>query len=404
MARENLVASASDTAPARGSLIYDPRVRGLFFQALLVLVVGYMIYEAASNAAANLRASGIASGFGFLNNTASFPINQTLVSYAATDTYGRAFLVGLLNTLLVAAIGIVLATILGFIVGIARLSPNWLISKIAMVYVEAIRNLPLLLQLYFWYNAVRSVLPDARNAWEFGAGFYLSNRGLTTPMPVYGEGAWLIPAALGLGILGTILFRTWAHRQQAETGRQYPVGLVALGFIVGLPLLTWLVLTAVAVNPVTFEVPTKSRFNLVGGLQLFPEFVALLLGLTTYTAAFIAEVVRAGILAVSHGQTEAARSLGLSPGHTLRLVVVPQAMRVIIPPLTSQYLNLTKNSSLAVAIGYPDLVHVFMGTTLNQTGQAIEVILITMLVYLTISLLTSAFMNWYNSRMAIVER
>jgi general L-amino acid transport system permease protein len=403
MARENLVASASDTAPARGSLIYDPRVRGLFFQALLVLIVGYAIYEAASNAAANLRASGIASGFGFLNNTASFPINQTLVSYAATDTYGRAFLVGLLNTLLVAAIGIVLATILGFIVGIARLSPNWLISKIAMVYVEAIRNLPLLLQLYFWYNAVRSVLPDARNAWEFGAGIYLSNRGLTTPMPVYGEGAWLIPAALGLGILGTILFRAWAHRQQAETGRQYPVGLVALGLIVGLPLLTWIVLTAVAANPVTFEVPTKSRFNLVGGLQLFPEFVALLLGLTTYTAAFIAEVVRAGILAVSHGQTEAARSLGLSPGHTLRLVVVPQAMRVIIPPLTSQYLNLTKNSSLAVAIGYPDVVSI-ANTSLNQTGRAVECIAIIMAVYLTLSLTTSALMNWYNARVAIKEK
>jgi general L-amino acid transport system permease protein len=385
-------------------LIYDPRVRGLFFQALLVVVVGYMIYEAATNAAQSLRAQGIASGFGFLDNTASFAINQTLVPYAATDTYGRAFIVGLLNTLLVAAIGIVLATILGFLIGIARLSTNWLVSKIAMVYVEVIRNLPLLLQLYFWYNAVRSVLPDARNAWEFGAGFYLSNRGLTTPMPVYGPGASLIPLALALGIVGTLLFRAWARRRQAETGRQYPVGFVALALIVGLPLLIWIVQTAVSVNPVTFEVPTKSRFNLVGGLQLFPEFVALLLGLTTYTAAFIAEVVRAGILAVSHGQTEAARSLGLSPGHTLRLVVVPQAMRVIIPPLTSQYLNLTKNSSLAVAIGYPDLVHVFMGTTLNQTGQAIEVIFITMLVYLTISLLTSAFMNWYNSRMAIVER
>jgi general L-amino acid transport system permease protein len=399
-----LVASASEHAPARGSLIYDPRVRGLFFQVLLVLVVGFAIYEAATNAAENLRARGIASGFGFLNNTASFPINQTLIPYATTDTYARAFLVGLLNTLLVASIGVVLATIVGFIVGIARLSPNWLLSKLAMVYVEALRNLPLLLQLFFWYNAVRSVLPEARNAWDFGAGIFLSNRGLTTPMPVFGSDAWLIPAALGLGLVGALLFRAWARQRQAATGRQAPVGLVALGLIIGLPLLTWLALTALAENPISFEMPARSRFNLTGGLQLFPEFVALLLGLTTYTAAFIAEVVRAGILAVSGGQTEAARALGLTPGQTLRQVVIPQAMRVIIPPLTSQYLNLTKNSSLAVAIGYPDLVHVFMGTTLNQTGQAIEVILITMLVYLVISLVTSALMNVYNRRVAIVER
>jgi general L-amino acid transport system permease protein len=399
------VASAADPTPSRGSLFYDPRVRGAFFQVLLVLVVGFLIYEAATNAIANLRAARIASGFGFLNNIAGFDVNQALIPFsAAASTYGDAFIVGLLNTLLVASIGIVLATILGFIVGIARLANNWLVRKVATVYVEVIRNLPLLLQLLFWYNAVLTALPQARNSVNLGAGFFLNVRGLTMPRPIIGANAGTVVIALAVGIVLTLVIRHWAKKRQAATGQQFPIGLTALGLIIGLPALVWAGFAATGVNPIGFDVAQQGRFNLTGGTQLYPEFVALLLGLTTYTAGFIAEVVRAGILAVSKGQTEAASALGLRPGKTLRLVVIPQAMRVIIPPLTSQYLNLTKNSSLAVAIGYPDLVQIFAGTVLNQTGQAIEVIFITMLVYLTISLITSGLMNIYNSRVALVER
>ena len=391
--------------PARASLLYDPRLRAIVYQVALTATVVFLVYTAATNAIANLRAARIASGFGFLNTTSGFDINQTLIPYsAAGSTYGEAFIVGLLNTLLVASIGIVLATVLGFVVGIARLSKNWIVAKLAMIYVEVIRNLPLLLQLLFWYVAVLAALPSPRQAVNVGDAFFLSNRGLVLPGPIFHSGARLIPAALLIGLVATFFFARWARRVQEETGRQYPVGLTALGLIVGLPALVWLLVAATVGNPITFDVPRLQGFNFRGGMQVFPEFVALLVGLVTYTAGFIAEVVRAGILAVSKGQTEAASALGLRPGHTLRLVVIPQAMRVIIPPLTSQYLNLTKNSSLAVVIGYPDLVQIFMGTVLNQTGQAIEVVAITMAVYLTISLVTSAVMNVYNRRMAIVER
>jgi general L-amino acid transport system permease protein len=395
----------SQTSPPKKSVLYDPKVRGVFYQVLLVVIVGYLFYTAATNAVENLQRAKIASGFGFLDVTAGFDISQTLFQFsAAGSTYGEAFLVGLLNTLLVSAIGIVFATILGFTVGIARLSSNWVVAKVAMVYVEVLRNIPLLVQLLFWYIAVLGSLPHPRDSYNFGAGFFLNARGLFMPRPVYASDAWVIGAALLIGLVGSFIYRRWAKRRQAQTGQQAPIGLVSLGLILGLPLVAWIILTLSTVNPISLEVPQKGTFNLTGGMQILPEFVALLLGLSTYTAAFIAEVVRAGILAVSKGQTEAAGSLGLKPAQTLRLVVIPQAMRVIIPPLTSQYLNLTKNSSLAVAIGYPDLVQVFMGTVLNQTGQAIEVVVITMGVYLTISLLTSFFMNIYNRRMAIVER
>nr|WP_255726622.1 amino acid ABC transporter permease [Microvirga sp. ACRRW] len=364
-----------------------------------------MFYVAATNAIENLQRAKIASGFGFLNNTAGFDISQSLIQFsAAGSTYGDAFIVGLLNTLIVSAIGIFFTTILGFLIGIARLSKNWMVAKVAMVYVETLRNIPLLVQLLFWYIAVLGPLPQPRNSLEMGAGFFLNSRGFFMPRPIYAADVWAIPAALLIGLIGTFIYRRWAKARQVKTGQQSPVGLVTLGLVLGLPILTWIVLAVVGANPISFELPKKGTFNLTGGMQILPEFVALLLGLTTYTAAFIAEVVRAGILAVSKGQSEAAGSLGLTPGQTLRLVVIPQAMRVIVPPLTSQYLNLTKNSSLAVAIGYPDLVQVFMGTVLNQTGQAIEVIVITMGVYLTISLLTSAVMNIYNRRVAIVER
>ena len=397
--------TASQTSPPKTSLLYDPRVRGIFYQTLLVAVVGYLFYMAATNAVDNLRRAKIASGFGFLDVTAGFDISQTLFQFsAAGSTYGEAFLVGLLNTLLVSAIGIVIATVLGFTIGIARLSNNWVVAKVAMVYVEVLRNIPLLVQLLFWYIAVLGSLPHPRNSYEFGAGFYLNARGLFMPKPLYAADAWLIGAAFVAGVVGSLVYRRWARRRQEQTGQQYPVGLTTVGLVLGLPLVVWVLLGLVGPQPIGVEMPQRGTFNLTGGMQILPEFVALLLGLATYTAAFIAEVVRAGILAVSKGQTEAAGSLGLRPGQTLRLVVVPQAMRVIIPPLTSQYLNLTKNSSLAVAIGYPDLVQVFMGTVLNQTGQAIEVVVITMGVYLTISLVTSLFMNIYNRRVAIVER
>lgn len=397
--------SVSQASPPKRSFLYDPNVRGIFYQTLLVVVVIYLFYMAATNAIENLRRAKIASGFGFLENTAGFDISQTLITYsAAGSTYGEAFVVGLLNTLLVSAIGIFFATILGFLVGIARLSSNWMVRKVSMVYVELLRNIPLLLQLLFWYIAVLGPLPQPRNSVEMGAGFFLNSRGLFMPRPIYASDIGILLAVIALGIVGTIGFRIWARKQQEQTGRQYPVGLVTLGLVLGLPIAVWIILALAGANPISFELPQKGTFNLQGGMQILPEFVALLVGLVTYTAAFIAEVVRAGILAVSKGQTEAAGSLGLRPGQTLRLVVIPQAMRVIIPPLTSQYLNLTKNSSLAVAIGYPDLVQVFMGTVLNQTGQAIEVVVITMGVYLTISLLTSFVMNIYNRRVAIVER
>jgi general L-amino acid transport system permease protein len=387
--------------PGKASLLYDPKIRGYVYQLALLAVVGFLLYSAASNAITNLRAQKIASGFGFWHNAAGFDVNQKLIPFSASgSTYGEAFYVGLLNTLLVASIGIVLSTFLGFFVGVARLSSNWVLSKLAMIYVEVIRNLPLLLQLFFWYNAVLKPLPNPRQSIELPAGALLNNRGLYLPDPQLGPGGNLIVWMFLIGIVASIIFRVWARKQQEATGKQYPVGWIALGLIVVLPFFVYLVTG----RPVSFIYPEIAGFNLRGGIQIFPEFVALLLGLTTYTAGFIAEVVRAGILAVSKGQTEAANALGLRAGPTLKLVVIPQAMRVIIPPLTSNYLNLTKNSSLAVAIGYPDLVQVFTGTVLNQTGQAVEVVAITMAVYLTISLVTSFFMNIYNKRMALVER
>jgi general L-amino acid transport system permease protein len=387
-------------APPRVAFYNDPRLRGIFYQLVLFVVVLWLGYEFVTNARDNLRAARIATGFGFLDNTAGFSINQTLIPYTESDTYGRVFLVGLLNTLLVAVIGIVLATILGFVIGIARLSPNWLLQRLAGGYVELIRNLPLLFQILFWYLAVLGALPGPRQSYSLFGGVFLSNRGLFIPRPLYDDAFVWVVAVFVLGVIAAVAVHIWARRRQLATGAQFPVLWTAIGLIVGLPLLA-LVATGI---PISFEAPALRGFNFAGGIRVIPEFVALLVALVTYTAAFIAEIVRAGILAVSRGQTEAAYSLGLRPGPTLRLIVVPQALRVIIPPLTSQYLNLTKNSSLAVSIGYPDLFAVFAGTTLNQTGQAIEIIAITMAVYLAISLFTSALMNWYNARIALVER
>ncbi|PAU77502.1 amino acid ABC transporter permease [Halomonas salipaludis] len=378
----------------------DPAKRALIFQALLVAAVVAALLYIIGNTQDNLSARGITTGFGFLNNTAGFGIVQSLVDYSSQSTYGRTFLVGLLNTLLVGGLGVLAATIIGFIVGIARLSPNWLIARLANAYIEIFRNIPLLLQIFFWYFAVLRAMPSARDSLAFGEVIFLNVRGLYLPEPLFESGFGLIPLAFGVAIAASIALLVWNKRRHEATGQRIPAGWISLALILGLPLL---VLVATGV-PVTWDVPELRGFNFRGGITVIPEFLALWLALSIYTASYIAEIVRSGIQAISHGQTEAAQALSLPQGLVLRLVIIPQAMRVIIPPLTSQYLNLIKNSSLATAIGYPDLVSVFAGTTLNQTGQAIEVIAMTMAVYLSISLSVSLFMNWYNARMALVER
>jgi general L-amino acid transport system permease protein len=451
-------------AAPRSSIFNDPKFRSTAIQVLLVLAIGWFAWRIVHNTQINLHNRNISSGFQFLWSTAGFGVNQALISYSETSSYGRALLVGLLNTLLVAGVGILFATLLGFTLGIMRLSRNWLVAKVAEIYVEIVRNIPLLLQIFVWYATVLKPLPaPARapqiglpwpgggfiimaavlggGAWllrgvylrtqsvamrvvatlllffatwtaigvvrEFGLstinfvplGIFLSNRGIMFPRPIFSESMWIELAALVVGIVLALGVARWARRRQEQTGQQFPTLWVSLGLILGLPLIVFLAAGAGA----TFEFPELKGFNFRGGMTLIPEFLALVIALSTYTASFIAEIVRAGIQAVSHGQTEAAHALGVRPGVTLRLVVIPQAMRVIIPPLASQYLNLTKNSSLAVAIGYPDLV-AMGGTVLNQTGQAIEIIAIWMVVYLSLSLMTSAFMNWFNSRMRLVER
>jgi general L-amino acid transport system permease protein len=387
-------------APQRSPFTARQAGRGAL-QVVLVAIVCGLAYAAFINAADNLARAHIASGFRFWDNTAGFDISQTLIAYSAsTSTFGRAFWVGLLNTLLVAAIGIVLATTLGFVIGIARLSRNWLVARLASGYVELIRNIPLLLQLLFWYNAVLKALPELRASIALPGGSLLNNRGLFLPRPDFAPGFDAVLVTLLIGLAATFAVYVWARRRQERTGaRPFIFGWV-LALVFGLPF----AVLALAGFPLAFSFPQMSRFNVVGGIEILPEFAALLLALSVYTAAFIAEVVRAGILSVAPGQTEAAQSLGLWSGATLRLIVIPQAMRVIVPPLTNQYLNLTKNSSLAVAIGYPDLVQVFAGSVLNITGQAVEVIAITMAVYLAISLITSLLMNLYGRTTAIVER
>ncbi|HCH0797901.1 TPA: amino acid ABC transporter permease [Vibrio parahaemolyticus] len=396
-----------DTSPStmskpRGSksLIYNPAFRSAIFQIIAIAALVFFFYTIINNALNNLDARGIATGFGFLNQEAGFGIGLTLIEYNETYSYGRTFIVGLLNTALVSVLGIILATAIGFTMGVARLSTNWLVSRLAAVYIETFRNIPLLLQIFFWYFAVLQALPSARQSLSLGEAIFLNVRGLYFPAPVFNEGSGVVIAAFVIGLIATISISIWARNKQRLTGQQTPMGRIGLGLLVGLPLLVYFV----SGMPISLEYPELKGFNFKGGISIIPELAALLLALSVYTAAFIAEIVRSGINAVSHGQTEAAMSLGLPRAKTLKLVVIPQALRIIIPPLTSQYLNLTKNSSLAMAIGYPDLVSVFAGTTLNQTGQAIEIIAMTMGVYLTLSLLTSALMNLYNRKVALVER
>lgn len=380
------------------------RFRGLALQLLLALAVAALIYGAATNAGQKLARQGIVAGFGFLSRNAGFDIGQRLIPYAAaTSTYLDAFLVGLLNTLLVSALAIVFATLLGFTVGIARRAPNVLARTLAAAYVETLRNVPLLLQLLVWYVAVRGALPSARDPASLGQAVFVSQRGLFLPRPEFSGSAWLVPVACAAGIVATLL-RVRAARRAVEAGTApLPVPGRGLALILGLPALAWIGL-AIAGHPVAVAWPLRGPYDVEGGLPVLPEFAALLLGLSTYTAAFIAEIVRAGLASVARGQEEAAAALGLSRAQTLRRVTIPQALRVILPPLASQYLNVTKNSSLAVLIGYPDLVHVFMGTVLNQTNQAVEVVAITMAVYLTISLLTALAVNAYERRIAPAER
>jgi general L-amino acid transport system permease protein len=387
-------------APPRVAVYNRPRFRALFYQFALLATLLWLGYEFVLNAKANLDAQNITSGFGFLENTAGFAVNQSLIPYNESDTYGRVFVVGLLNTLLVAGVGIVLATILGFAIGVARLSRNWLVARLAAGYVELVRNLPLLFQILFWYLAVLGTLPPPRQSISLFGEIFLNNRGVIVPAPVAGKGAGVVVAVFAASVAVAIALRVWARRRQIRTGRQMTLVWTCLA----LPIVPPLIALIVTGWPIGFEAPELRGFNFVGGVRLLPEFVALLVALTTYTAAFIAEIVRAGLLAVPRGQSEAASALGLRRGLILRLIVLPQALRVIVPPLTNQYLNLTKNSSLAVAVGYPDLFAVFAGTTLHQTGQAIEIIAMTMGVYLAISLVTSALMNWYNAHIQLAER
>ncbi len=385
--------------PAAVPFYNDPKKRSLLFQIMTLLVVGLLAFYLISNTLTNVEKQSIATGFGFLQKEAAFEIGESPLRYSAADTYGRALLVGFLNTLIVSFVGIIISVILGTLIGIARLSSNWLVAKLAAAYIEVFQDIPVLLQLFFWYAFFYNVLPSPRQALNPIMGVFLSNRGLVFAVPE----AHPIHKYMGIAVVvacAVIYFiHRWAKQRQARTGQPFPTFRVSLALAIGFPLLTW----AVGGAPTAMNVPALKGFNFTGGTNISPEFTALLLGLIFYTAAFVAEVVRAGIQSVSKGQTEAAMSLGLRPSRVLNLVILPQALRVIIPPLTSQMLNLTKNSSLAVAIGYPDFVSV-AGTTINQTGQAIEGVALMMIVYLTLSLLTSAFMNWYNKKMALVER
>jgi len=395
MADAVLPASATPRRPAPWR---DERARGIILQVLFVALVFGLVWFFAHNTIVNLRRQNIATGFHFLEREAAFGIGESLIAYSPADTYARAFLVGLSNTLYVSATGIVLATILGTLIGLARLSGNWLVAKLAQIYVEAFRNIPLALQLLFWWALLRGA-PPPRQAWEVLPDIFVSNRGIVFPVPQEHPALIWMALALVVGGVATWFTARWARDRQAQTGEQFPTGWTGLGLVLGLPLAVFVGFGA----PLTLDAPSLKGFNFSGGASLSPEFGALLIGLVVYTASFIAEIVRAGILAVSWGQNEAAMALGLKPGQRMRLVVLPQALRVIVPPMTSEYLSLTKNSSLAVIIGFPDLVSV-ANTTMNQTGQAVEGIAMIMAVYLVISLAISLLMNLYNRSVALVER
>jgi general L-amino acid transport system permease protein len=383
-----------------GSFINNPHNRAIIYQLLLVFALGFFFYSIVSNAIANMEARGIKSGFGFLSTTAGFDILMSLVPYDATHTYGRTFIVGLLNTILVSVIGIIFATIIGFVMGVAYFSHNWLVKRLSVIYVETFRNIPLLLQVFFWYFAVLATLPNVRNSLSVGESIYLNVRGLFVPSIVDEQGSMFVYASIILAAVAIYFMRRWAHKRQDETGRQFPIFSASAGLLFGLPLITLLALGV----PFHLDYPELGRFNISGGTTIIPELMALVLALSIYTGAFIAEAVRAGVQSVPHGQTEAARSIGLPERKIMSLIIVPQAMRVIMPLLNSEYQSLVKNSTLATAIGYPDLFTVFVGTTLNQTGQAIEIVFMTMAVYFVVNMCISFVMNRFNSKVALVER
>ena len=391
-------ARATSSSSSSG-LLTNPVFRSIAIQATLIIGIVLFVWWLVDNTARNLAQANIASGFGFLSDRAGFDIGQTPIAYSNSSTYGHALIVGLVNTLIVAGAGIVFATIVGFIVGIGRLSQNFLVRLLSTIYVEIFRNIPPLLVILFWYFGVISALGSPRGISENPFGFYLTNRGLQTPSFAFEVLAWASFVVFAIGVVAAIVLARRNKALQLKTGDRKPMLWPILGLVVGLPLIAFIVTGL----PATIEVPQPGTFNLQGGFQIKPEFVALFLALSLYTAAFIAEIVRAGIMSVSKGQTEASSALGLRRGMTLRLVIVPQAFRVIIPPLTSQYLNLIKNSSLGLAIGYPELFAI--GTTvLNQSGQSIEIIVICMGIYLSISIAVSIFMNWFNAKMALAER
>lgn len=394
------VKTAGGIEPPKTAFYNDPFIRGLLYQALVVLLVIGLFAWLIINAVINLRAQGKTFGFDFLWNTAGFDVLFKLIPYDRSSTYFDVFLVGLTNTLFVAVIAIVLSTILGFVLGIARLSKNWLVSRIAAVYVEVSRNIPLLLQLFIWYFSVLKVMPAVKQSLNFGDLFFLNARGLYIPVPIFDDRFIWVVAGFAVAVAGVVFFRGWAKQRLEQTGQRFPVFLPSIGILLVVTALAYLV----SGTQIDFSVPVLGGFNFKGGFALPPELVALVLGLSFYHATYIGENVRAGIEAVSHGQTEAALSLGLRDNDRLRLVIIPQAMRVIIPPTTSEYLSCTKNSTLGAAIAFPELASVFTGTALNQAGRAIEIVGMTMAVYLTFSLVTSLLMNIYNSRVAIVER
>lgn len=395
MALGTLIAGPS----AGGAFWNDRRIRGIVAQAVVMGLLALLIYFLVSNTVYNLEQRNIATGFWFLSQPAGFEIQMTLIPYSAESTHARVFLVGLLNTLLVSFLGCLIATILGFILGILRLSGNWLLERIIYWFVEFTRNVPLLLQIIFWYTVMLG-LPHIRDSMQLGDSIYLNNRGLFGPAPILGDGFSAVIIAFAIAAFGAWALARWARRRQENTGQPFPKFWAGLALVILVPLAVFYAAGA----PLEWEHAERTRFSLQGGAQLTPEFVALLLALSLYTAAFISEIVRGGILSVNKGQREAASALGLRPNWTMRFVIVPQALRVIVPPLASQYMNLTKNSSLGFAIGYGELMAVFGGISLNQTGQAIECMAITMATYLVISLCISGFMNWYNARVRLVER
>ncbi|MFT5221041.1 MAG: general L-amino acid transport system permease protein [Planctomycetota bacterium] len=381
-------------------LFFDKELRSVTIQVFTIALLFAFFFYIINNAITNLDAIGKGFSFKFLGEASNYDINQTLIEYDSRSPHWRAALVGILNTLLVAVTGIIISTVVGFILGVLRLSSNWLINKVVYVYIEYVRNVPVLLHILLVHGIVVNTLPLPKNALNFEDALFLTNRGFYTPKPLFEPAMWAVLIAFIVGIGFTWWFRRYARKTQDATGKIFPVLWISLAAILVFPILVFFVAGA----PVNWEMPELKGFNFKGGLVLRPEFVALTLALSLYTAAFIAEIVRAGIQAISHGQTEAALALGIKPNRTMQLVIIPQALRVIIPPLTSQYLNITKNSSLAIAIGYMDIVATIGGISLNQTGREMECMTIVLGLYLVFSLTISSFMNWYNKRMRLVER